>query len=85
MSKVLNNEAKSARALYFSKKYGMVFGQGDLNLNFSDIASSSSKLGQTFQVPDGQWSKQEAESALSGSGTTQFGSDIVELEVYAIK
>ena len=62
----------------------MVFGQGDLNLNFSDMASSSSKLGQTFQVPHGQWSKQEAESALSGSTTTQFGKDIIELEIYSV-
>ena len=36
------------RALFFSEKYGMVFGQGDLIINFDDLSKSSSKLGQSF-------------------------------------
>ena len=54
MSKVANKETKQQRALYFSKNYGMVFGQGDLNINFDDISKSSSKLGQTFQMAPGR-------------------------------
>lgn len=54
MSKVAHQETKQQRALYFSKKYGMVFGQGDLNINFDNIAKSSSKLGQTFQLAPGR-------------------------------
>jgi hypothetical protein len=40
------------RALFFNEKYGIVFGQGDLNINFDEIAKSSSKLGQTYTLPD---------------------------------
>lgn len=82
MSKVVHQETKQQRALYFSKNYGMVFGQGDLNINFDNIAKSSSKLGQTFQLAPG---RENNETQLTGSGQIQFGQDIIELEVYALK
>ena len=42
MSKV---QGSSDRSLFFSQKYGMVFGQGDLIINFSDLKKCSSKIG----------------------------------------
>lgn len=45
-----NPEAK-LRAVYFSEKYGMVFGNGDLTLNFNSIEKSISKLGNVYDVP----------------------------------
>lgn len=45
-SKVIKEENKGYnRALFFSDKYGIVFGQGDLIIDFDNIKKSSSKLG----------------------------------------
>lgn len=43
-------EAK-LRAIYFSEKYGMVFGTNDLVINFSKMDQSCSKLGGIYDIP----------------------------------
>lgn len=39
---------KSHLAIFFSDKYGIYFGKGDLVIDFDKIASSYSKLGSIF-------------------------------------
>ena len=43
-------EAK-LRAIYFSEKYGIVFGTNDFVVNFSDMEQSCSKLGGIYEIP----------------------------------
>ncbi len=43
-------EAK-LRAVYFSEKYGLVFGTNDLVINFKDMEMSCSKLGGIYEIP----------------------------------
>ena len=45
-----NNEAK-LRAIYFSEKYGLVFGSNDLAINFDDMKKSCSRVGSIYEVP----------------------------------
>ncbi len=40
------------RAIYFSEKYGVVFGTNDLVINFSDMEQSCSKLGGIYDIPE---------------------------------
>ena len=49
------------RAVYFSEKYGIVFGTNDLVINFSDMEQSCSKLGGIYEIPEGM-----NENALTG-------------------
>ena len=90
MSKVIMEEKKGFhRALFFNTKYGMVFGQGDLIINFDDISKCSSKLGQTFSIPvgtkEGQLPNKADQLKLTNCKDYQFGADIVELEVYSMR
>jgi hypothetical protein len=39
--------------VYFSEKYGIVFGTNDLVINFSDMEQSCSKLGGIYEIPEG--------------------------------
>ena len=48
--KTENPQAK-LRAIYFSDKHGLVFGTGDLNINFTNIEKSCSKLGSMYEIP----------------------------------
>jgi len=74
------------RALFFNgDKYGVVFGQGDLNIDFDDIKKSSSKLGQTFHLPEGVKRAKNDYLFLTGSKQTEFGADILEVEVFGLK
>lgn len=39
------------RAIYFSEKYGIVFGTNDLIINFTEMEQSCSKLGGIYEIP----------------------------------
>ena len=82
-SKVIKEENKGYnRALFFNEKYGIVFGQGDLIIDFDDISKSSSKLGQSYKFPN---SGKNEELALTGSNQVEFGKEIIQLELYALE
>jgi hypothetical protein len=39
------------RAIYFSEKYGIVFGTNDLIINFTKMELSCSRLGGVYEIP----------------------------------
>ena len=43
-------EAK-LRAIYFSEKYGLIFGTNDLTIDFKNMEKSCSKLGGVYEIP----------------------------------
>lgn len=49
-------------ALYFSSKYGMVFGKKDLELNFDNMKKSQSTLGSIYEKPK----ELDAKTCLAG-------------------
>ena len=48
----VKSEAKEIcyQALFFSEKYGLVFGRNDLSLDFDNMKNSKSKLGMTYSA-----------------------------------
>ena len=70
-----NPEAK-LRAIYFSEKYGLVFGTTDLILNFNNMQESSSKLGSIYDIPTGL-----TELALAGKETNW---EVEEIEIFGL-
>ena len=49
----IRNDDPSAllRAIYFSEKYGLVFGTTDFTINFNKLELSQSKLGPIYEIP----------------------------------
>ena len=39
------------RAIYFSEKYGLIFGTNDLTIDFKSMDKSCSKLGGIYEIP----------------------------------
>ncbi len=49
----LKEGASKFHAMYFSEKYGAIFGNQDLVINFDNLKSSYSKLGSTYELGTG--------------------------------
>ncbi len=66
----------SMRAIYFSDKFGLVFGTHDLTINFDNLKASSSELGNIFEPPVGV-----GPSGLAGSFSDW---EINDIEIYKL-
>ncbi len=62
--------------MYFSDRYGLVFGTNDLSINFNQMQTSCSKLGSIYEIPTGM-----NEYALAGE---EKGWDVSEIEIFGL-
>ncbi|CDW78080.1 UNKNOWN [Stylonychia lemnae] len=71
-----DNPNSKLRSIYFSEKFGLVFGTNDLAINFNNMSLSCSKLGQVYEVPNNM-----NELCLAGQEKNWI---VQEIEIFAL-